>query len=464
MLKKIINVGHIDRIRAAVASVVGNFMLNDPSTPDLAMSTEMPTIGSLKYAVQGFSVTPRNASEKRALNCHIAIGNCINMVQSKVKTPIQRWASTSLLNVIPAAGVELNAYYDRRSLRFFYYSHRGNNTYFADSVDIVTHELGHAILDSMRPDFWSVQSLEIWSFHEAFSDIVAMFNLLNYDAALARVLEETNGNLQKSNVASRLAEEVGSLIRALTNDPSHLSNALRDPAVEAFHYIDPSSLPADASNNQLAAECHSFGRVFSAAWYSALAKTFDLLLSKGKNPTVALQSSRDICFSVLIQAIPASPRTNKYYEAVAKCMVTVARDFGPEYSKIFSDVFAEWGIIVPSSVKALSSKSRTEIMMGLKRGDSVVKTRDGGAIISTRRPSVAKIYETPLVGILSCAPDLEFEMPGDSYYEFDSAGNLVYEIEPNHAELLKSAAACVSKALSDGMWEQRGNRLIRKFI
>jgi len=464
MLKKIVNVGHIDRIKAAIASAIGNFVINDPSTPDLMISATIPTVGALKYAVQGFSAAPKNVAEKRALNCHIAIGNCINAVQSKMKTPIQRWASTSMLNVIPSAGVDLNAYYDRRSLRFFYYSLGGKNTYFADSVDIVTHELGHAVLDSMRPDFWNVQSLEIWSFHEGFSDIVAMFNLLNYDAVLARVLKDTNINLRTSNVASRLAEEVGALIRAVTNDPTYLSNALRDPAVETFRYIDPSSLPTDAPNNQLAAESHSFGRVFSAAWYNALTRTFELLLSKGKNPTVALQSSRDICFSVLVRAIPVSPRVNKYYNAVAKCMVAVARDIGPEYSKIFSDVFAEWGIISPTAVRSLSSKCRSEITMGLKRGDNVIKTRDGGVIISMRRPSVARIYETPMVGTLSCAPDLQFEMPGDSYYEFDASGNLVDEIEPDHAELLKSSAICVGQALSDDMWEQSGGKLVRKFI
>ncbi len=45
---------------------------------------------------------------------------------------------------MPAAGADMNAYYDRRSLRFFYYNHRGRNVYFGDSADIVAHELGHA--------------------------------------------------------------------------------------------------------------------------------------------------------------------------------------------------------------------------------------------------------------------------------------------------------------------------------
>ena len=129
--------------------------------------------------------------------------------------------------------------------------------YFADSSDIVTHELGHAMLDAMRPDFWSVQALEVWSFHEAFSDIVAMFNLMSYDVALNKMIVETKGDLSVSNSVSRLAEEVGILIRNVTRDPLHLPNALRDPAVEVFKYEEPATLPAETSNNKLAAECPS---------------------------------------------------------------------------------------------------------------------------------------------------------------------------------------------------------------
>jgi len=216
MLKKTTEAGRLAKIRAELVNMVGGFVINDPTTPDLVANVQPPAIGALKYSVQGLSPQPKNASERRALNCHISVGSCINAIQALLKSPLQRWAATSSLSVIPAAGVEMNAYYDRRSLRFFYYNYRGKNTYFADSSDIVTHELGHAVLDSMRPDFWSVQALEIWSFHEAFSDIVAMFNLMNYDAVIEKVLKETGGDLRLSNSASRLAEEVGELIRAVT--------------------------------------------------------------------------------------------------------------------------------------------------------------------------------------------------------------------------------------------------------
>lgn len=464
MLKKTVDPGSLSKLFAQATNVMNGFVINDPTTPDLVANVPLPATGPLKYAVQGMTPTPRNANEKRSLNCHVAVGDCINAVQAALKTPLQRWASTSVLSVIPAAGVEMNAYYDRRSLRFFYYNYRGKNTYFADSADIVTHELGHAILDSMRPDFWSVQALEIWSFHEAFADIVALFNIMTYDAVISKVIKETGGNLRNSNAASRLAEEVGLLIRAVTNDPSYLSNALRDPAAEVFRYVDPSTLPADAPNNRLAAECHSFGRVFSGAWYRAFVKVYELMVYKGKDRVTALKHARDLCFSVLIKAVPLSPRVSNYYSAVAKCVVSAASDAGPEYGKIFSDTFVEWGLYDPTAVKSLSSTSWSEVVVGLKRGDKVVKTRAGGAIVSVRSEGSAKISEFPLASTMSASPDLEVEIPVDSYYEFSPTGKLVDEIIPNRFEALHAAFPCIQQALSDGMWEEKDGRLVRKLI
>ena len=464
MLKKTFEANIFSKIQAEAVNFTNGFVINDSTTPDLVAPDKIPSVGFLKYAVQGMSTAPKNQNERRSLNCFISIGSCINAMQARLKNPIQRWASTSLLSVIPAAGVEMNAYYDRKSLRFFYYNFRGKNTYFADSADIVTHELGHAILDAMRPDFWSVQALEIWSFHEAFSDIVAIFNLLNYDLVLNKVLAETGGNLRSSNSASRLAEEVGILIRAVTGDPSYLPNALRDPAVELFRYSNPSSLPKDAPNNRLAAECHSFGRVFSAAWYNAFARVYESLSLKRKSKLDALKEARDTCMTMLLKAVILSPRVPNYYSAVARCMISVAREGSPEYAEIFTAVFSEWGIADPNAVRALSSTCWSEVVMGLERTDEVIKTKKGGALVSMRKKQSARLSELPLASALSSLPDLEIELPGDKYYEFDPSGKLVDEISYEKSDLLLSSLGCIEQALSDDMWEQVDGKLVRKFI
>lgn len=457
----------IHQIQSSLSHLMSRYTVNDPSTPDLVIDSEMPKVGFLKYAVKDMTSTPFSTNEKRAVNCHISIGNCIENVQKHLKSPIKNWAATSTLQVYPAAGADLNAFYNRKSLTFYYYNFRGKNVYFSDSSDIVTHELGHAMLDAMRPDFWSVQALEIWSFHEAFSDIVAMFNLMNYDIALNKMLLETKGNLMVSNSVSRLAEEVGVLIRNVTRDPSYLSNALRDPAVELFTYQDPTKLPHKTSNNKLAAECHSFGRVFSNAWYHIFVRIFNHHISIGNDPMSAIKTARDFSFSILAQAIPGSARVANYYTSIAKSMIVVAKSKNPEYAKIIKQVFVEWRILNENEVRTLSGPSWKELAGQLKKNDVVVKNSKATSVV-IKNQSVFKLSELPIVSNLSLKEDFEIEVPSDSYYEFDEQGSLVFEIKPSYEEIKASAALCVNSiAGSIGKnkeWSIEEGRLTRQKI
>ena len=467
MLKRNFRTSCISRFIAGLGHALGRFPINDPTTPSLVSDAGVPDMGALKYAVKGLSMLPKSPNESRAFNCHVQLGHCINNTQRLLRKPLHSWSATNLLHVDPSAGSEMNAYYDRRSLRFFYYNHKGRNVYFSDSADIVTHELGHAILDAMRPDFWSVQALEIWSYHEAFSDITAVFNFLSYDGAINAVLEETGGDLRVSNHASRLAEEVGRLISDVTGDPSYLRTALRDPAIERFHYVKPSTLPKENRNDRLAAECHSFGRVFSAAWYEAFVRAYEHEISTGKDRPQAMKAARDKCFSVVLKASEASPRVNNYYEAVARCMVSMASDHGEAYSRLFSDVFAEWKIIGATVFAPLSSKSWTEVVRGLRRKDKVVKTKEG-AIITVRGSSSLKVSDLSTFSTLSMPDYMEVEVPSDSYYQFDSNGNLVGEITPDAQAAAEDAADCMSyvngELGADGMWEAKDGRITRRLI
>jgi len=467
MIERNLRPGLFSRVISSLGNLTSRISINDPTTPSLSMDLPLPTMGSLKYSVRDFSESPRNSQESRALNCHVTLGNCINAVQSMMERPLDRWSAVNLLQIVPTAGPDMNAYYDRRSLKFFYHNHKGKTVYFGDSVDIVAHELGHAVLDAMRPDFWSVQSLEIWSFHEAFSDVVSVFNLLNYDVAIRQVIEETNGDLRLPNHSSRLAEEVGRLIRDYTGDPAYLPDALRDPARERFHYVDPRSLPDKTRNDHLAAECHSFGRVFSAAWYEALVRLYEQSQSMGVSPEESLARSRDVCFSVILKGAQASPRVVDYYEAVARCMVAVAADHGPDVSSIFSDVFREWKIIRPEGLRPMSTTSRREVLGRLKKGDSVVRTRSG-SIITIKNNSLVDSKDLPIIGGLSLPRGLSIEVPQDVYYEMDANGEVMLEVRPDRDRILDDAAKCMVQVHDEldagGMWEFKDGKVSRRLV
>ena len=452
----------------SLLSHMGGYLLNDPTTPDLSMTMSMPKKGLLDFSVKDMCETPENSIQRRAANCHIVIGNCLNSMQEYAKTPVRSWAGVPVLRVYPSAGQEMNAYYDRSSLKFFYHPYRGRNVYFSDSCDIVAHELGHAFLDAMRPDFWSVQSLEVWSFHEAFSDIVAMFNLMCYDKAIIAALEQTGGNIRRSNVISRLAEEVGEMIRNITRDSSYLPDALRNPATERFKYIDPARLSKEAPNNLLAAECHSFGRVFSGAWYEIFTRLFEAG-SKKKDPMIAFRDARDDAFSMLMHAIPVSARTEKYYHNIAGCMVSVAKGRSAESGKIVESTFREWNLLAESigQVKAQSENLKFEIISKLNMDDVVMKTRKSVSI-RLKRTKLMEIGDLPIVSSAGIHESVKIEVPYDTHYEFDSQGNLVNETLPDDESIKKSAASCVLSIADQigpkKMWEIEGGLLKRRFI
>ena len=92
------------------------------------------------------------------------------------------WASQGGRLVIrPHAGRQQNAFYDRASgaLHFCYFdTAAGKRVYTCLSHDIVAHELGHAVLDGLKPLYNEVSSPQTAGFHEYFGDAVAMMSSL----------------------------------------------------------------------------------------------------------------------------------------------------------------------------------------------------------------------------------------------------------------------------------------------
>ena len=122
------------------------------------------------------------------------------------------WIPGPVLPAIPVEGTDLNAYYDREALRFFRDrdDKTGEVVQSGDSPDIVTHEQGHAILDALRPDLWDAPHFEVAAFHEAFGDLGRDLDRPRGAGARRRAsTEETGGDAAKSNLVSRLAEELG---------------------------------------------------------------------------------------------------------------------------------------------------------------------------------------------------------------------------------------------------------------
>ena len=75
-----------------------------------------------------------------------------------------------------------------------------------ESPDIVCHEMGHAILDAIKPQLWGAASHEAAAFHESFGDMSAILSALQLQSLRSAILRDTGGHLYQSSRLSRLAE------------------------------------------------------------------------------------------------------------------------------------------------------------------------------------------------------------------------------------------------------------------
>lgn len=457
------------------------YFLNDPSTPHLVEEQKLPTRpNGLPFNVLGFTPEAINSSDQdiiKTVNCYITVCRSIvyfQNIMSNVQKPLMQWQGNVPLVVNPKArGGDINAFYDRRNLSFCFGRDPATkrDVYTSESVDVVAHELGHALLDALKPDIWNLQVVECWAFHEAFADINALVTMMQSDTILNVMLEETKGDLMQSNIVSRLAESMAIAMYNIDGKKKGRSKEYLRDATVRYNYVDPHKLPHQAQDGVLAAECHSFGRVFLGAWYEIFAKIFEQL-KPTKDSLSAIKMARDITFSYLLKAILQTPATIKFTEAIAKNMIIIAELKGNLYSQIIRTTFIKRKIIIPE-VKMLNSDLTWNDLKGeLKGNDQVFKK--GNSII-VNRPQIKRMkISNHFISALSTAAgplyDIEMELPADTFYQFNQDGNLIEKISVSESELVESMVSCAilisqqNELGENKKWFIENGKLIRKFF
>jgi hypothetical protein len=274
------------------------------------------------------------------------------------RIPLTRWQPGPVLPVLLDEGVDLNAFYDRKALNFFHGPSPTGTVFSGESPDIVCHEMGHAILDSLKPQLWGAASHEAAAFHEAFGDISAIMSALQLPSLRASVLADTHGHLYTSSRLSRLAEQLGAAIRA--QQPDAVDRDCLRNAVNSFVYHDPTNLPVAAPATQLSSEPHSFSRVFTGAFFEALGSILAATAADHAQPTQQelLDAANDLA-GILVTAIKNAPVVPEWYAQVAGGMVQAAAAVNKAYPAILKGVF------VRRSILSLQSATNVE---GLHRG------------------------------------------------------------------------------------------------
>jgi len=366
------------RSAAGAASADGLAILaweDDPGEPPVRRSpigrpTPNLTVGSLPVRINGTAPPPTRyqpgTPEFRYWAAADALGRATEFWNGLLAGATWEPSNGSSLPVELDEGDMLNAFYDRNGLHFFHGSARSTTVYSGESPDVVCHELGHAILDAVRPQLWDAMSAEVAAFHESFGDMSAMLTALRLPQLASRVLTETHSQLGCTSRLSRVAEQLGWAIRQCRPD-AVAPDCLRESA-NSFFYEPPEFLPPQAPSTQLSSEPHSLSRVFTAAFLEIVAGMFSLQSTADESALATVAADVGV---LLVDAVATSPVVPTYFSQVAAHMIQVDHVRNEaRYLEALAPAFVKHGIL--SVQTAASPPPPTEGLAAARPDDDSV--------------------------------------------------------------------------------------------
>ncbi|MCI0477189.1 MAG: hypothetical protein L0Y55_13150, partial [Anaerolineales bacterium] len=292
-----------------------NIFVSDPGTHGLALEQIVPPPDKSPFAIPGWTgaggLFDPGTPEFQAGQLYVVLTQTYGAWADFFGGDFTWQSGSAPLPIVPRAGKDFNAYYDRRGLKFCYVENAvtGQTIYTCESSDVISHECGHAVLDAHHPEYWDSLLSETGAFHEAFGDISALLSALDSPRVRALVLAENRGDLRRSNAVTRLAEQLArGLFDAGYADAVVSADALRDVA-NKLKYRDPDTLPARTPAARLSSESHNFSRIFSGALYDILVGIYEK--SRKENaalaPDAALAQARSDAGHLIAQGLMLAP-------------------------------------------------------------------------------------------------------------------------------------------------------------
>lgn len=187
------------------------------------------------------------------------------------------------LRVYPHALRQANAYYDpnKKALLFGYFSASpanaqlqlpGATVFTCLSHDIIAHETTHAILDGVHRRYIDATHPDTRAFHEAFADIVALFQHFSFPEVLRHQIARTRGDLKRQNLLGQLAQQFGQAIGGY--------GSLRDAIGGYDQNGNWQPRPPDPRDYATEMECHKRGSVLVAAIFDAFLNIYQSHVQK----------------------------------------------------------------------------------------------------------------------------------------------------------------------------------------
>ncbi|WP_226759956.1 hypothetical protein [Arthrobacter sp. SO3] len=276
-----------------------------------------------------------------------------------------RWRGDDKLRIVPHAFEGRNAYFDkdRRAVLFGYFRSDsrdpgpnlpGQMMFTCLSVDVIAHEVTHAIVQRMRPYFSEPTHPDVLAWHEAIADLVALFNHFSFPEVVTDAVATSQGTLEEGSALLDLAIEFGQS----TGRGAALRSAIGSPRTpDAF---------------LKAVEPHDRGSCFVAAVFDAFIDTYksqiaDLrrIASAGtgvlppgalptdlvKRVTAAAAANADRLLEMVLRAFAYLPVVDVTFGDVVRAIVTADHGLYPDddgqLRAVLVEAFRRRGIYPP---------------------------------------------------------------------------------------------------------------------
>ncbi len=291
----------------------------------------------------------------------------------------------SQLRIYPHALREANAFYSpvKKALLFGYFSSTpaDETILMPDSLvftclshDIVAHETTHAILDGMHNYYNEPTNADVLAFHEAFADIVALFQHFTFPEVLRHQIAKTRGNLGLQNLLGQLAQQFGTAI----GDYGSLRDAIGDIDVVTKQW---KPLIPDPNDYRTIMEPHKRGSILVAAVFEAFLSIYknritdllriasdgtgilqqgelhpDLINRLASEAAKTASHALNMCIRALDYCPPVDITFGDYLRAIITADADLVEDDVLNYRLAFIDAFRRRGIY-PDGIKTLSIES-----------------------------------------------------------------------------------------------------------